>query len=128
MKVGFIGLGPHGLSNGNELLKAGHDLTIYNRTAREAKRFSSKAPKLPPTQLKLPRSGFSQNQHRAIGGRTTLVAKIRKLCGAAKVARPPDHPFGPAPSARAAISLRNPAGLGVHFVQPSGQDCVGWHS
>jgi|SRR5579884_2158627 len=37
MKVGFIGLGNMGLPMAANLLKAGHELTIYNRTADKAK-------------------------------------------------------------------------------------------
>lgn len=37
MKVGFIGLGNMGLGMAGSLLKAGHELTVYNRTAEKAK-------------------------------------------------------------------------------------------
>jgi 3-hydroxyisobutyrate dehydrogenase-like beta-hydroxyacid dehydrogenase len=37
MKVGFIGLGNMGSPMAMNLLKAGHDLTVYNRTAEKAK-------------------------------------------------------------------------------------------
>ncbi|MFZ0286583.1 MAG: NAD(P)-dependent oxidoreductase [Terriglobales bacterium] len=37
MKVGFIGLGNMGSAMVMNLLKAGHDLTVYNRTAERAK-------------------------------------------------------------------------------------------
>ncbi len=37
MKVGFIGLGNMGLPMATNLLKAGHELTVYNRTAEKAK-------------------------------------------------------------------------------------------
>lgn len=37
MKIGFIGLGNMGLPMAMNLLKAGHDLTVYNRTAEKAK-------------------------------------------------------------------------------------------
>jgi len=37
MKVGFIGLGNMGLPMAMNLLKAGHELTVYNRTAEKAK-------------------------------------------------------------------------------------------
>ena len=33
MKVGFIGLGNMGSGMAANLLKAGHELTVYNRTA-----------------------------------------------------------------------------------------------
>jgi 3-hydroxyisobutyrate dehydrogenase-like beta-hydroxyacid dehydrogenase len=36
MKVGFIGLGNMGIAMAANLLKAGHDLTVYNRTAEKA--------------------------------------------------------------------------------------------
>ena len=36
MKVGFIGLGNMGLPMAANLLKAGHELTVYNRTAQKA--------------------------------------------------------------------------------------------
>jgi 3-hydroxyisobutyrate dehydrogenase-like beta-hydroxyacid dehydrogenase len=37
MKVGFIGLGNMGLGMAGSLLKAGHELTVYNRTRDKAK-------------------------------------------------------------------------------------------
>lgn len=37
MKVGFIGLGNMGAGMAASLLKAGHELTVYNRTAEKAK-------------------------------------------------------------------------------------------
>jgi 3-hydroxyisobutyrate dehydrogenase-like beta-hydroxyacid dehydrogenase len=37
MNVGFIGLGKMGSAMAMNLLKAGHDLTVYNRTAEKAK-------------------------------------------------------------------------------------------
>jgi 3-hydroxyisobutyrate dehydrogenase-like beta-hydroxyacid dehydrogenase len=36
MKIGFIGLGQMGLPMATNLLKAGHDLTVFNRTAEKA--------------------------------------------------------------------------------------------
>ena len=36
MKVGFIGLGSMGLPMATNLLKAGHDLIVYNRTRAHA--------------------------------------------------------------------------------------------
>jgi 3-hydroxyisobutyrate dehydrogenase-like beta-hydroxyacid dehydrogenase len=36
MKIGFIGLGGMGLAMAANLLKAGHELTVYNRTAAKA--------------------------------------------------------------------------------------------
>src|SRR4051812_47686503 len=38
MKVGFIGLGNMGLGMSANLLNAGHELTVYNRTADKAKK------------------------------------------------------------------------------------------
>lgn len=37
MKVGFIGLGRMGSAMANQVLAAGHDLTVYNRTPEKAK-------------------------------------------------------------------------------------------
>jgi len=37
MKIGFIGLGNMGIAMAANLLKAGNDLTVYNRTAEKAK-------------------------------------------------------------------------------------------
>ena len=36
MKVGFIGLGRMGAAMAGNLLRAGHDLTVYNRTPSKA--------------------------------------------------------------------------------------------
>src|SRR5712671_2316962 len=39
MKVGFIGLGNMGSAIARNLIKAGHDLTVYNRTRSRAEPF-----------------------------------------------------------------------------------------
>ena len=39
MKVGFIGLGKMGSAMARNLIKAGHDLTVYNRTRSRAEPF-----------------------------------------------------------------------------------------
>ncbi|MDX6304465.1 MAG: hypothetical protein QOI77_1434, partial [Blastocatellia bacterium] len=39
MKVGFIGLGNMGSAIARNLIKAGHDLTVYNRTQSRAEPF-----------------------------------------------------------------------------------------
>ncbi len=41
MKVGFIGLGNMGSAIARNLIKAGHSLTVYNRTRRRAEEFGS---------------------------------------------------------------------------------------
>jgi 3-hydroxyisobutyrate dehydrogenase-like beta-hydroxyacid dehydrogenase len=41
MKVGFIGLGNMGSAIARNLIKAGHDLTVYNRTRSRAEAFTS---------------------------------------------------------------------------------------
>jgi 3-hydroxyisobutyrate dehydrogenase-like beta-hydroxyacid dehydrogenase len=41
MKVGFIGLGNMGSAIARNLIKAGHDLTVYNRTRSHAEPFAS---------------------------------------------------------------------------------------
>jgi 3-hydroxyisobutyrate dehydrogenase-like beta-hydroxyacid dehydrogenase len=41
MKVGFIGLGNMGSAMARNLIKAGHDLTVYNRTRSRAEAFAS---------------------------------------------------------------------------------------
>jgi len=41
MKVGFIGLGNMGSTIARNLIKAGHDLTVYNRTRSRAEAFAS---------------------------------------------------------------------------------------
>jgi 3-hydroxyisobutyrate dehydrogenase-like beta-hydroxyacid dehydrogenase len=42
MKVGFIGIGNMGLGMAGSLLKAGHELTVYNRTPDKAKPLAEK--------------------------------------------------------------------------------------
>jgi 3-hydroxyisobutyrate dehydrogenase-like beta-hydroxyacid dehydrogenase len=42
MKVGFIGIGNMGLGMAESLLKAGHELTVYNRTPDKAKPLAEK--------------------------------------------------------------------------------------
>ena len=46
MKVGFIGLGQMGSGMAARLLKAGHELTVYNRTPEKAKPLVDKGAKL----------------------------------------------------------------------------------
>jgi 3-hydroxyisobutyrate dehydrogenase-like beta-hydroxyacid dehydrogenase len=43
MKIGFIGLGSMGSAMAQNLIKAGHSLTVYNRTRSRAKEFESSA-------------------------------------------------------------------------------------
>src|SRR5205807_7786330 len=42
MKIGFIGLGRMGTGMALNLLKAGHDLTVYNRTPAKAEALRSR--------------------------------------------------------------------------------------
>lgn len=49
MKVGFIGLGNMGLPMAANLLKAGHELTVYNRTAAKAQSLEDKGARLAKT-------------------------------------------------------------------------------
>ncbi len=46
MKVGFIGLGNMGSGMAQNLLKAGHELTVYNRTPDKAKPLVEKGARL----------------------------------------------------------------------------------
>lgn len=41
MKVGFIGLGSMGAGMSHNLIKAGHDLVVYNRTRSRAQELQS---------------------------------------------------------------------------------------
>ena len=41
MKVGFIGLGNMGSAIARNLINAGHDLTVYNRTRSRAEPFAA---------------------------------------------------------------------------------------
>ena len=49
MKVGFIGLGHMGSGMAANLLKAGHDVTVYNRTRAKAEALAAKGAKLAAT-------------------------------------------------------------------------------
>ena len=49
MKVGFIGLGNMGSAIAHNLIKAGHDLTVYNRTRSRAEPFASLGAKIAET-------------------------------------------------------------------------------
>ena len=49
MKIGFLGLGTMGEPVANNLRKAGHDLTVWNRTAAKAEHIVSKGGKLAKT-------------------------------------------------------------------------------
>ena len=44
MKVGFVGLGNMGHAMARNLLKAGHELTVYNRTRAKAESLRRRAP------------------------------------------------------------------------------------
>lgn len=48
MKVGFIGLGRMGVGMAANLLAAGHDLTVYNRTPAKAEALAAKGAKVAP--------------------------------------------------------------------------------
>ncbi len=49
MRIGFLGLGTMGEPIANNLRKAGHDLTVWNRTAAKANHIVSKGGKLAAT-------------------------------------------------------------------------------
>jgi len=49
MRIGFIGLGTMGEPIANNLRKAGHDITVWNRTPAKANHIVSKGGKLAPT-------------------------------------------------------------------------------
>ena len=51
MKVGFIGLGNMGSAIARNLIKAGHDLTVYNRTRSRAEVFASLGARVAKTPL-----------------------------------------------------------------------------
>ena len=51
MKVGFIGLGNMGSAIARNLIKAGHDLTVYNRTRSRAEVFASLGVRVAETPL-----------------------------------------------------------------------------
>ena len=51
MKVGFIGLGNMGSAIARNLIKAGHDLTVYNRTRSRAEAFASLGVRVAETPL-----------------------------------------------------------------------------
>ena len=46
MKVGFIGLGRMGEGMAANLLKAGHEVTVYNRTPRKAEPLAAQGAKI----------------------------------------------------------------------------------
>jgi 3-hydroxyisobutyrate dehydrogenase-like beta-hydroxyacid dehydrogenase len=49
MKVGFIGLGHMGAGMASSLLKAGHEVTVYNRTKAKAKALTAQGAKAATT-------------------------------------------------------------------------------
>jgi 3-hydroxyisobutyrate dehydrogenase-like beta-hydroxyacid dehydrogenase len=49
MKAGFIGLGNMGSAMARNLIKAGHSLTVYNRTRRRAEEFASSGERVAET-------------------------------------------------------------------------------
>jgi 3-hydroxyisobutyrate dehydrogenase-like beta-hydroxyacid dehydrogenase len=54
MKVGFIGLGNMGSAIARNLIKAGHTLSVYNRTRSRAEAFDHWVPALRRHPQKLP--------------------------------------------------------------------------
>ncbi len=49
MKVAFVGIGKMGLPMAGNILDAGHDLTVFNRTPRDATRCATMAPRSRPS-------------------------------------------------------------------------------
>ena len=49
MKVGFIGLGHMGAGMAANLVKAGHDVTVYNRTRRKVEALVAQGAKAAPS-------------------------------------------------------------------------------
>src|SRR5262252_4803934 len=49
MKIGFIGLGSMGSGMARNLINAGHDLTVYNRTRKSAEPFAALGAKIAET-------------------------------------------------------------------------------
>jgi 3-hydroxyisobutyrate dehydrogenase-like beta-hydroxyacid dehydrogenase len=49
MRVGFIGLGQMGAGIASNLIKAGHEVTVFNRTREKAEAFASKGAKVAAT-------------------------------------------------------------------------------
>jgi 3-hydroxyisobutyrate dehydrogenase-like beta-hydroxyacid dehydrogenase len=49
MKVGVIGLGNMGLGMARSLVKAGHEVTVHNRTASKAVALVAEGAKFAPT-------------------------------------------------------------------------------
>lgn len=58
MKVGFIGLGNMGAPMAANLLKAGHELTVYNRTAEKAQALVAQGAKLAKSPAEASKSGI----------------------------------------------------------------------
>ncbi|OEK02652.1 hypothetical protein BFP97_14470 [Roseivirga sp. 4D4] len=56
MKIGFIGLGIMGSRMASNLIKAGYDLTVYNRSPEKAKNLIDQGAKLSSTVLELAQS------------------------------------------------------------------------
>ena len=47
MKIGFIGLGQMGIGMAHNLQRAGHDLTVYNRSREKAEAFGARVADTP---------------------------------------------------------------------------------
>jgi 3-hydroxyisobutyrate dehydrogenase-like beta-hydroxyacid dehydrogenase len=57
MKIGFIGLGNMGIGMAANLLKAGHEVTVYNRTAEKARALVEQGARLAKTPADACKSG-----------------------------------------------------------------------
>ena len=84
MKVGFIGLGVMGRGMAHNLLKAGHEVTVYNRTraraeelAREGARVAASAAETASGEVVITMLADDRALEEVLLGRGDLLAKLR---------------------------------------------------
>ena len=83
--VGLIGLGLMGHPMGANLLKAGHELTVWNRTASRGDDLVAQGAKRAATPREVGRGVRSGHHHRqrSAGAGIGVVGRERRVCGTA---------------------------------------------
>src|SRR5258705_7098697 len=94
MKVGFIGLGNMGSAIARNLINAGHDLTVYNRTRSRAEPFGSLGARIAETPSE------------AAADAEALITMLADDTAVEAVIFAPGNAIQDLPAAGGAISLR----------------------
>src|SRR6266705_1584 len=93
MKVGFLGLGNMGSAIARNLIKAGHDLTVYNRTRSRAQEFASMGARIAKTPAE------------AAADREALITMLADDAAVEDVIFSPGNAIGALPAGAVHISM-----------------------